>query len=597
MQRSPGLLRGLVVDAVFRTLLRRRRVCGTKCLIHAVHAAATVVVTAAAGFLLFGDFGDHGFGGQHQAGDGGRVLQSSARDLRRVDDAGSDQVLVDARSGVVAEVGVLRFVDIRDSDCAFFARIMNDHPKWFFDRPADDVGADLLVAFQRLDQSVDRGGAAEEGNTAARDDAFFNGSAGGVHRVFDTGLLFLHLGFGGCTDLDDGDSADQLGETLLELLTVVVGGGLFDLGADFLDATGDLGVFAAAVDDGGVVLVDGDALGGAEVFDLDALELDAEVFGDRLAAGEGCDVFEHRLATIAEAGGLYRGNIQRAAQFVDDESCERFAVYVLSNDEQRLGGAGDLLEQGEEVLHRRDLLLVDKDVGVLEGRFHALGISHKVGAEIASIELHAFNDVELGFHGARLFNGDDAVLADLLHRFRDDGADLLIRICGDGAELGDHVAGDGLGELGESAADHDAVGVALADDGLNSLVDAALERHRVGAGGNGLDAFAIDCLCKHSRGRRTVAGYVGGLRGDFLDHLRAHVFEAVTELDFLGYGDAVLGDGRRAELLFDDDVAALGTERHLYRVGERVDATQDRLTRIFSMQNLLCHCVTPVNSK
>src|SRR5665213_3219428 len=546
MQRSPGLLRGLVVDAVFRTLLRRRRVCGTKCLIHAVHAAATVVVTAAAGFLLFGDFGDHGFGGQHQAGDGGRVLQSSARDLRRVDDAGSDQVLVDARSGVVAEVGVLRFVDIRDSDCAFFARIMNDHPKWFFDRPADDVGADLLVAFQRLDQSVDRGGAAEEGNTAARDDAFFNGSAGGVHRVFDTGLLFLHLGFGGCTDLDDGDSADQLGETLLELLTVVVGGGLFDLGADFLDATGDLGVFAAAVDDGGVVLVDGDALGGAEVFDLDALELDAEVFGDRLAAGEGCDVFEHRLATIAEAGGLYRGNIQRAAQFVDDESCERFAVYVLSNDEQRLGGAGDLLEQGEEVLHRRDLLLVDKDVGVLEGRFHALGISHKVGAEIASIELHAFNDVELGFHGARLFNG-------------------------------------------ENAADHDAVGVALADDGLNSLVDAALERHRVGAGGNGLDAFAIDCLCKHSRGRRTVAGYVGGLRGDFLDHLRAHVFEAVTELDFLGYGDAVLGDGRRAELLFDDDVAALGTERHLYRVGERVDATQDRLTRIFSMQNLLCH--------
>ena len=35
---------------------------------------------------------------------------------------------------------------------------------------------------------------------------------------------------------------------------------------------------------------------------------------------------------------------------------------------ERLAGAGDLLEQGEQVLHRGDLLLVDEDVGVLEGR-------------------------------------------------------------------------------------------------------------------------------------------------------------------------------------------------------------------------------------
>ena len=40
------------------------------------------------------------------------------------------------------------------------------------------------------------------------------------------------------------------------------------------------------------------------------------------------------------------------------------------------------------------------------------------------------------------------------------------------------------------------------------------------------------------------------------------------ELDLLGDGDAVLGDARRAEGLVEDDVAALGAEGDLHRVGE-----------------------------
>ncbi len=298
-----------------------------------------------------------------------------------------------------------------------------------------------------LDDVFDGGDAADQRDAAARDDAFLDGCAGGVHRVFDAGLLLLHLGLGSGTDLDDGDAADELGETLLELLAVVVGGGLVDLGADLLDAAFDFAILAAAVDDGGVVLVDGDALGGAEVLDLDALELDAEVFGDGLAAGEDGDVAEHGLATVAEAGSLDGRDVQRAAQLVDDEGRERFAVDVFGDDDEGLGGAGDLLEQGKQVLHRGDLLLVDEDVGVLESGFHALGVGDEVGREVAAVELHAFDDVELRLHGLRLFDGDDAVLADLVHGFGDDGADLGVGVGGDGADLGDHVAGDGLGEL------------------------------------------------------------------------------------------------------------------------------------------------------
>jgi hypothetical protein len=82
---------------------------------------------------------------------------------------------------------------------------------------------------------------------------------------------------------------------------------------------------------------------------------------------------------------------------------------------------------------------------------------------------------------------------------------------------------------------------------------------------------------------------IGRLAGHLAHHLRAHVLERVLEVDLLGHGHAVLGDRRRAELLVEDDVASLGAERYLDRIGERVDAPEDRLTRLFAINDLLCH--------
>ncbi len=73
---------------------------------------------------------------------------------------------------------------------------------------------------------------------------------------------------------------------------------------------------------------------------------------------------------------------------------------------------------------------------------------------------------------------------------------------------------------------------------------------------------------------------VVGLLRDFAHHLRAHILELVFELDLLGDGDAVLGDARRAVGFVDDDVAALGAERHFHRIGEHLDAAQHAVARV-----------------
>ena len=107
------------------------------------------------------------------------------------------------------------------------------------------------------------------------------------------------------------------------------------------------------------------------------------------------------------------------------------------------------------------------------------------------------------------------------------------------------------------------------------------------------DALAVDRLREHGRGRRAVAGDVARLGRDLAHHLRAHVLEAVLELDLLGDGDAVLGDRRRAEALLDDDVAALGAEGDLHRLRERVDAREDQIARVLGVDDFFrCHWET-----
>ncbi len=87
--------------------------------------------------------------------------------------------------------------------------------------------ASRLVALQLSSSSaVDR---VEQRHAAARHDALFDRRAGRRERVLDAVFFSLQLDLGGRADLDHADAAGQLGQPLLQLLAVVVAGGVLDL--------------------------------------------------------------------------------------------------------------------------------------------------------------------------------------------------------------------------------------------------------------------------------------------------------------------------------------------------------------------------------
>ena len=155
-------------------------------------------------------------------------------DLGRVENAHGNHVAEFACLSVVAEVA-FALSDGVHHDARFIAGIGDDLTQRLFHGAQNDADTSVLFVIVALDV-LDGEFGADERDAAARDDAFFNGSASGVQSVFHAVFLFLHFGFGSRTDMNHSDAAHQLGEAFLQLFAVVIGSGFFDLGADLLHA-------------------------------------------------------------------------------------------------------------------------------------------------------------------------------------------------------------------------------------------------------------------------------------------------------------------------------------------------------------------------
>ena len=288
--------------------------CGLVHTAHTAHAAHAGVAGGHWGFGFF-DVAEDALGGEEHAGDAGGVLQGHTGHLGGVDDTALEEVLVLLGAGVVAII-ILAVLHLVDDDAAFKAGVastssaataLDNHAQRFLDGATDNLDAKLLVLVLRLDVAEALGGADECG-AATGDDTLLDGCAGGVQGVVEAVFLLLHLDLRSGADVDYGHTAGQLGQTLQELLVVVVAGSLLNLGLDLTHAGLDHVAVALAADDSGVVLVDGDFLALAEHREVGILELVALLLADDGATGEDGDVLEHLLAAVAEAGGLDGGN-------------------------------------------------------------------------------------------------------------------------------------------------------------------------------------------------------------------------------------------------------------------------------------------------
>jgi hypothetical protein len=249
---------------------------------------------------------------------------------------------------------------------------------------------------------------------------------GVAHRVLDAVLLLLELDLGGRADLDDGDAAGQLGEALLELLAVVVGVGVLDLGADLVDAALISVGVAGTLDDGGLVLGDDDLAGRpsrSRVMFSSLRPTSSEMTWPPVRIAMSCSM---ALRRSPKPGALTATDLNVPRILLTTRVARASPSTSSAMITQRLAGLHDLLEHGQQVLDREILRVDDEDVRVVEDGFHALGVGDEVRRDVALVEAHALGELELHAEGVGLLDGDDAVLADLVDGLGDHLADLLV---------------------------------------------------------------------------------------------------------------------------------------------------------------------------
>src|SRR3972149_4340445 len=115
------------------------------------------------------------------------------------------------------------------------------------------------------------------------------------------------------------------------------------------------------------------------------------------------------------------------------------------------------------------------------------------------------------------------------------------------------------------------------------------------AGGDEFNAFGENLACQHRCGGGAVAGNVGSLARNLLDHLSAHVFELVFELDLFGDGDAVLGDIGSAVRFVQDYVSPFGPERDGSGVRQYIYTFENRVAGVATkFYHFSCHRFPPL---
>ena len=117
---------------------------------------------------------------------------------------------------------------------------------------------------------------------------------------------------------------------------------------------------AGAVDNDGVFLVNLYLAGASELLHSGILQLKAQLLRDDLAAGKDGDILQHFFSSVAKAGRFYTDNGKGAAQAVENQGGQGFALNILSDDDKLSARLDNLLEQGQNFLNAGDFLIGDE---------------------------------------------------------------------------------------------------------------------------------------------------------------------------------------------------------------------------------------------
>jgi len=189
-----------------------------------------------------------------------------------------------------------------------------------FNGAAHNLHADLLVAFESF--TLSSAFCARRNATRRLGHAFLDGRTRSVQRVLRPSFS-LSSRSRSQHRRDDRQRRPRVSPVLLQFLAIVIAGRLFNLTTDLGDAAWNVGFFAFAFDNGGILLVHCDALCppmSSSLMFSSLIPRSSLISLPPVSTAMSSSIALRR----SPKPGLLRADLQCAAQFVHDQSRERF---------------------------------------------------------------------------------------------------------------------------------------------------------------------------------------------------------------------------------------------------------------------------------
>ena len=470
------------------------------------------------------------------------------------------QVFINICTGIVTKV-CLAFTHFLYNNSTFFTGVGNNLAQRFFNSTFDDVntGCFIYIVTLKAFQSIQ---CTDIGYTTTWNNTFFDSGTGSTKRIVYTVFLFLHFNLRSSTYIKNSYTARQLGQTFLQFFLVIIRFRRYNLSLDLLATFLDVFFVTGTVYNGCIILGDSYLVGSTQHFDSSLFQLQTFFLADDNTTGQHCNIFQHFLATVTEARSLHCTNLQLRTQTVYNQSCQRFAIHIFCNNQQRTTSLYCRFKNGQEIFQVGNLLIINQDVRFLHFALHLLRVGNEVSREVATIELHTFNHTDSSISTLGLFDSDDTVFGNFAHSVCNQLTDNGVIVGRNRSNLFNLVivvthflclSFDRINHFG------------------NSLVDTAFDIHRAGTSSHVLQAFGYDGLSQNSSGCSTITCIITGLGSNFLYQLCAGILICVCQLNFFRYRYTIFRDVGSTEFLFDDNVTTFRAEGYFHCICQCVD--------------------------
>ena len=150
--------------------------------------------------------------------------------------------------------------------------------------------------------------------------------------VFHTKLCFFHFCFCRCSDTNYCHSACKFCKSFLQLLSVKVRCRFLNLSLDLSNPCIDCGFFSHTVYDGSVFFLNLYGLCTSKLIQCRLFQIQSQFLRYHFTTCQDRNVTQHFFSSVTISRCLYRNDIERTTQFVDNECGESFAFYVLCDN-------------------------------------------------------------------------------------------------------------------------------------------------------------------------------------------------------------------------------------------------------------------------